>query len=510
MVINVLMWARLQSRPFFYERKNAVKRLVLSSLLLTILIPAIASAAEPARSLSMADAISIAAEKNLDVRAERYTPAQYEADIRHNQAIYDPTLSLQTSYGADATKWSGSSDIDQFSLNSSLSQTFWTGATAALSFSNVYNGTSTSDRWQSKLGASLTQPMLKNGGREATELNITTSRLAKFASLEKLKSKLISTIAQVKNEYYKLYTVREQLQVKKVSLTLAQKILSETKARVAAGVLPAMEILNAEFGAVSREKEVIDAEKAVRDQVDVVRLLLQLDSATDILTTDLPTREKLAISEQSAIAKALLRPDIREQKRNLESSDLQVRVTNNKLRPDLSLIASAGITGDGNTYQRNFENMTTFDHPVWSIGVNLTYPFGNNAAENDYRKNRLKSEQLSLQIKNLEENAANEVRASLRNVETGYKQLEVADRGHAFAEERLRAFMRKNEVGLATTKDVLDVENDLATAKINQLTSVVAYNNAITNLWKVTGELLEREGITVVEGDSDKLYNSVH
>lgn len=487
-----------------------MKRFALSSLLLLIMVPVNGFTTETVRSLSMSEAISVAAEKNLEVRAERYTPAQYEADIKRNQSLYDPILNLQTSYGADATKWNGSSDIDQFTLNSSINQTFWTGGIAALSFSNAYNGTSSSDRWQSKLGASLTQPILKNSGREVTEFTIATARLTKFASIEKLKSKLISTIAQVKNEYYKLYTVREQLEVKKVSLTLAQKILSETKARVAAGVLPAMEILNAEFGAVSREKEVIDAEKAVRDQVDVVKLLLQLgNTADDIRTTDLPTREKIVVAEQSAISKALLRPDIREQKRNLEASDLQTLVNTNKLRPDLSLVASAGITGDGKTYQRNFENMTTFDHPVWSIGLNLSYPLGNNAAENDFRKSRLKSEQLVLQIKSFEETAANEVRASLRSMETGYKQIEVADRGRTFAEERLRAFMRKNEVGLATTRDVLDVENDLATAKINQLTAVVAYNNAITNLWRVTGELLDREGITVVEGDSDKLYNSI-
>jgi hypothetical protein len=32
-----------------------------------------------------------------------------------------------------------------------------------------------------------------------------------------------------------------------------------------------------------------------------------------------------------------------------------------------------------------------------------------------------------------------------------------------------KAFARKAEVGLATNKDVLDVENDLATAKNNQI-----------------------------------------
>jgi outer membrane protein TolC len=84
----------------------------------------------------------------------------------------------------------------------------------------------------------------------------------------------------------------------------------------------------------------------------------------------------------------------------------------------------------------------------------------------------------------------------------------VADRGTVFAEERLRSFMRKNEVGLATTKDVLDVENDLAISKSTQISAVVGYANALTTYWQATGELLEREGIRVVEGDADKLYSA--
>jgi outer membrane protein TolC len=68
--------------------------------------------------------------------------------------------------------------------------------------------------------------------------------------------------------------------------------------------------------------------------------------------------------------------------------------------------------------------------------------------------------------------------------------------------------MRRNEVGLATTKDVLDVENDLATAKNNQIAAAVAYDNAISRHFQVTGELLEKEGVRVVEGDVDKLYTN--
>ena len=181
-------------------------------------------------------------------------------------------------------------------LNSSLSQLLWTGGTAALAFNNGYtnsNVVTPSSSWQTGLGVSLSQPLLKNVGREATEININISRSLKFASLERFNTLLLSTVAQVRTEYYKLYSLREERDVKKVSLELARKILSETQARVKAGVLPAMEILNAEFGAVTREKELIDAELAVSNQVDVLRLLLQMDAAAgDLQTVDLPPRDR--------------------------------------------------------------------------------------------------------------------------------------------------------------------------------------------------------------------------
>jgi outer membrane protein TolC len=423
---------------------------------------------------------------------------------------------LGTSYSdsTEPTISAGSSINGQtFNLNASLSQLFWTGGTVSAAFQNTFSNSNSPNSiephyWQSQLGATLSQPLLKNFGRETTEVNILISRLSKFASLEHLNTRMMNTVAQVRTEYFKLYSLREQLEVRKVSYELARKILSETKARVAAGVLPAMEILNAEFGAVSREKDVIDAEKAVIDQLDILRLLLQIEGRKDIIVAELPKRDFYPVSEDESVKHALARTDIKELKRTLEINELQTRVYGNNMKPDLKLLASAGVAALDRTYPRGVEKIGTLDTPYWSIGLNLTYPLGNRAAENDYRKSRLKTEQTALQIKSLEENARNDAQAAIRSVTTGYKQIEVADRGRAYAEERLKAFIRKNEVGLATTKDVLDVENDLATAKNNQILALVAYNNAITQLWQVTGEILEREGVRIVENDVDRLYKN--
>lgn len=477
--------------------------------------------AEPVR-LTMADAVKMAVEKNLDLRVELYNPAQQEAEYQKSRGIYNPTLNLQTNY-SETTSYSATLVAGKYwnqntQLNAGVSQLLPTGATASLGFNNSYlssdmasTSSGLSTYWQSNLGLTLSQPLLKNFGREPTELTIDTAKLTKDASLEKLSAKLISVVAQVRTEYYKLYSLREELEVRKVSLELARRVLSETQARVKAGVMPAMETLNAEFGVASREKDLIDAERAVQDQVDVVVQLLQLPQGQPVETVEVPSKVRYDVLEQAEIRRALAnRPELKELKRNFELLELQTRVSGNRTRPDLLLTASAATAGLGDTYPRDMDRLSSVNYPTWGVGLTFSYPLGNRAAENEYRKNRLKLDQSALQIRNQEELIINDVRSAVRAIEANYKQLEVADRGRAFAEERLRAFVRKAEVGLATTKDVLDVENDLATAKNNQIKAQVAYANAITQLWKATGEILVKEQVRLVTLDPDALYKSVN
>ncbi|MFH0727371.1 MAG: TolC family protein [Pseudomonadota bacterium] len=483
-------------------------------LLLAPLTIFCALAAPPPRSLTLNEAVRIAVENNLDVRAELYNPAQFEADIRRYRAIYAPRITAQTGV-ADTTEAQPRADgriIDARShiLDTSVSQLFPTGATAALSLSNAYNDNNSPSLlhpyWVTGLALTLNQPLLKNRGREVTEENIRISQLSKYASLERFKTRLLTTVAQVRYDYFKLYRLREELGVRQVSLELAKTILTETRARVAAGVLPALEILNAEFGAITREKELNDAEKAVSDQVDILRLLLQLDGGIDIATTDVPSPECYEISEAAAIDRSLTRPDLLEQQQHLELAEFQTRVLNNKRQPDLSLQTSAGVNAIDRDRVFNDGDREAFDHFNWSVGLVISYPLGNEAAENEFRKSRLKSEQTRIQIKSLQETAANEVRAAVRGIGSSFKQIEVSDRGVAFADKRLHAFIRKNEAGLATTKEVLDVETELAAAKSNRIAALVLYADSLTRLWQVTGELLEHQGILVDESDANRLY----
>ena len=46
-------------------------------------------------------------------------------------------------------------------------------------------------------------------------------------------------------------------------------------------------------------------------------------------------------------------------------------------------------------------------------------------------------------------------------------------------------------------------------AKNNQIGALVSYNNAITNLWQATGELLDRQGVHLDESEVNRLYKAM-
>jgi outer membrane protein len=489
--------------------KNSRKMTALLALagVLGSAVPLLAQ--EPVINLTLRDAIRLTFDRNLDLKVELFNPAIAEADIRRNLGIYDPVLSAGASYNRTTSAsafFFTPVTADTLSANVGITQLLSTGATVGASANTGLLSNST-NIYNDGYSFSVSQPLLKNFGRETTDLNINVARFTKEGSLERYRTKLTDTVAQVRNDYFKLYNLSAVLEVKKTSLALANKILSETRGRVKAGVLPAMEILNAEFSSAAREKDVIDAERAVRDQMDVLRLGLQLGAGGDIVIADQPTTEFYSEPEAEALAKALAnRPELAAQRVTLKIDDLLRKVARNRTLPDLSVTANVGFDGFDSRFWTANERTLKGEFPAWGIGFQFSYPIGNRAAENDYIKSRLTLEQAQAQLMSLESGVSNDVKAALRLLQTSYRQIDVTARGRAYAEERLRAFEKKNAVGLATTKDVFDVENDLVTAKGNQIQALVDYNNAITGLWRVTGELLERQGIKLTERQADPLY----
>ncbi|MBP2679889.1 MAG: outer rane efflux protein [Deltaproteobacteria bacterium] len=447
-------------------------------------------AAAETMGLSIGDAVRLAVEKNLGLQVATYSPAISATGIRKARAIYDPLLSaLVDHHGSNRPVAPQSYFVDRqrdFDFDTSISQLLPSGATTALSFKNIWSsnnlGLPTSLYVQPQLTLSFSQPLLQGLGREVTERGITAADDATDSALADWTQQALNTAAAARNQYLLLVMARESLATRQATLDLAREVQAQNEGRVAAGVLAAYQLQDSLLGVLQAQKFLLDANRVEKDAADQLCTTLHLQAGTAIATTSPPLPGASEVSESDALRTAMLR------------------------RPDVVKARIAVRTAEFNTgfdagYGDAIGDMGSARYSIWSVGLSFSLPIGNNSARADVAANRLIASQARTQLAATEESAALEVRTALRALDSAYQQIGVTEQAVTAAEVVVASYRRRQQLGLATTKDVLDVVATLTQARESYSVARASYQSALTNLWKATGELLDREGVRL-EGNT--------
>ncbi|MGE5189885.1 MAG: TolC family protein [Gemmatimonadota bacterium] len=467
--------------------------------------------------LSLDAAVRSAVEKNLTLRAETYNPAIADTDIRKAGAIYNPRLgALVDHHGEDAPLDTAGDLVRRsrfFDANLSADFLLATGATASAAFSNLWTrstesagaGTgaaSTTTRFvEPRLSLSLTQPLLQGFGKDVTEQGITVAKFGKESSLLQWRNTALAVVSTVRDQYFALIKAMENLETQKAALAVLQEVDAGNQARVRAGVLASVELLDSAFGVAEAEVTVLAARKSVRDASDALRTTIQFPPGVDLAPTETFPDRPLDHSEQAAVEAALRdRPDLRIARVNLKTEEFNARIARNATLPSLGLTGSAGLEALGSGYSDALSDVSSAKYPFWSVGLSFAYPLGNDAAEAGLAASRLRARQTEVQIRNLEESILLDVRTAIRALETNWSAVEAAHKGVRFGEARLESFVKRQKLGLAVTKDVLQAQSDLTSARQTLTNARADYQGAVTQYWKSTGELLDRQGIRIDDG----------
>lgn len=447
-------------------------------------------------------AIKMALNKNIDLGVEALNSALAASDAARSRAIYDTILSASASGGMSYIPG------DPFFLSknstSSLGVTRYlpTGGSIAVSVQSGFTkaetglaGSSITD-WQSSAGITVTQPLLKNAGRETMELGITLADTTLQDSRERFRSVNSDTVLAVISSYNHLYALRQTLEARSAALQSAQALLDEINKRPKSGSLKRMEIANTEYAIAQRRKDLVEAERSVSDQEAGLRYLIGVEAKVKLLPIEPPSRDEPKESVDQAVKAALeYRPDLKQLRLALKSSELQERVARHQLLPDLSLAGSGGFSGIGGTFGSSIQQMGDSPARFWSAGLQFSLPLGNTAAENDYRRNKIRTEQLQKQIASLAWKVRNEVEADMRALISARLQLQMVDNTVQFAVQRLDEYRKNNRLGTATVQDVLNAENDLTFARTAHMDASETFAYNVAKLWRDTGMLLDRLGI---------------
>ena len=120
---------------------------------------------------------------------------------------------------------------------------------------------------------------------------------------------------------------------------------------------------------------------------------------------------------------------------------------------------------------------------------------GNRAAQSNYIKAQLTTDQAKTSLKQLEIQIVQQVREAVRRVEAFANRVTANVAARVLAEEQLRVETKRLEAGVSTTFNVLTFQSDLTAAQANEIRAIADYYEALTNLENVRGTVLETNKI---------------
>ncbi len=474
--------------------------LILIGVCSALTLPALAETVDLRRAERMA------LERNLKLRAQAFDTRASEALIRKGYGVYDPQLELVLAEGktrdlSNRQDFTAATGIDNRQFDFSLSQTIPYGGEFLLEFLNRRDRFFTppeplvNPEYDSELKLSLIQPLLRNFGQTVTEQEILFAVKDRNISIEDLREQAFQLLAQVRDAYFDVLRLRDDLSYRETSVALASKVLEENRARVDAGVLPPVELLEAEVGLKNRERDLLEAQREHLDALDNLALLLNFRGELEVPADELGQPEFETDEEQGFRLALQKRPDFLRRMKEIDRLDLENTIADNQLHPALDVFASYGYRGVGEDYSDDLDLLFSDDLRNWSVGATFSYPIGNREARNELLRTQLRLKGQYAQLGQLKEEILRDIRAAIRLLDVNRKKIEVTDRGQDLAEEKLRTLLKRKEVGLATTRQVLEGEEDLALAHTDYIAALADYNKAITEYLRVSGLLLEHEGV---------------
>lgn len=479
-----------------------------------------APAAERREGVSLADAALRALQSNLDISISRQTKESRLADIVVEQAKFDPTFSVNGQYsrtvnplnrpvfggtGQDLNKIT-TFDQRNESVTVDATQNILTGGNVDLNYSpartnvnqNVATGFLFNPAYTGGLALTLTQPLLRNAGIDVTKTFIKVAQNNADVEQHVFRDRVLTVIATVEQTYWEVVFSNENLKVAQAAMKAAEELLATNRAKAKAGVMSIVDVLQAEAAVASRVEQVLVAEKAIRDQEDQLRRLLnpgedELRQDVRLTPTDQPVTVLAPISLQEAIDTAIdQRPEIVQAKKNLETSDINTKFARNQLLPTLSFQGTMGLAGLGSSYSGSVNNNFGGDFYNYGAGLVLSYPLGNRSAISTYNKRQLEAKNAEATLASVRQQIIVGVREAVRRVQTDFKRIETTRSARIMAEKQLQAEQERLKVGLSTTRFVLDFQRDLATAQGNELRAIVDYNKSLSNLARHKATTLDR------------------
>ncbi|HIJ55204.1 MAG TPA: TolC family protein [Deltaproteobacteria bacterium] len=456
--------------------------------------------------ITVRNAILIALENNRSLVVEQFNPAIQQTFEDQEQAVFDPVTGAEISAGREeqhrTASGSVTSEVDTYLGGISLEQLFPAGtfveaeATNRTTESSLYENPLSSTR----LGLSVTQPLLRGYGRDVNLVRLRQARLETDITRYELRGFSESLLARVETAYWDYALAQRQIEIVEESLKVVNQQLSETQEMILIGTMAEAELAAVQAEVAAQEQDLINTQsKLASSRLQLLRLLnppgnnLWDRDIKLIYQSTIPDILLDKVTDHVAISLSI-RPEINQTKLSIQQDDLEIIRTKNGLLPKMDLFISLGKTGYADSFSGSVSDITGDSYDVEG-GIRFEYPLKNRDANARHRRAVLSREQAEKALDNLSQLVELDVRAAYIEVNRAKKQIAASSATRKFQEEKHRIETEKFRVGRSTNFLVAQAQRDLLVAKISEVNAVVDYLKSLINLYRLDGSLLERRGI---------------
>lgn len=483
--------------------------------------------------VSLKEAIALALEHNPGIAARRLEPTLAAADVLGAQAKFDPTIDGEATYSRadtpNASALAGTNALVQRTreINVGLQKLLRTGGLARVDLLTDRRTTnaifaSLSPEYSPELRFSLTQPLLRDFGLDFAYLVVKVADSTATAAVHQYEADLAEFVQAVVEAYWNVVGARENVEVQREALTLAARTVEENQARVRVGLLAPVAVLEAQAQAKARETDLIVAENELETNRQRLAQLVffrptgavvprTLEPADDVVMTPID------VDENQALERALHeRPEVLASALGVQARQYSERTARNALLPRLDVVGAYGLSGLSGGAKRvtfggtvappspfagsegkAYDVLTDGNFDNYSVGLRFEVPLSNALAKSDFAKRRIQREQAELRHRELLSQVMLEVRETTASVLAARKAVETSRVARELAEENLRNQQKRHEVGMATTKDLLDFQTRLTEARSTEVQARVRYAIAVAAWRRAQGALLETYQVVV-------------
>jgi outer membrane protein TolC len=437
---------------------------------------------------------------NLDLKIDLVAPSIAARSVDVERAKFESVFFGST--GWERAEEIGTGDTSKtWTSEVGIEQPLPTGGTIRVAVPVMNVEADENELAEAAASVSYVQSLLRGSG---IHINTQSIRIAVHQwNIASTRTKLaaIQLLAGADVTYWRLYSAKKELDVRREQYKLAQDQLSHARKKVAAGSAPKIEIVRAEAGLASRLEAVINAETTLQDWARELRRImndpnLPLESTAEIVTQTEPNPLGLDLDKKELAHRAVAgRMEMAELEQQLTIDDLQLELKRNAALPDLTFRYTYTAWTENDSVGDALRDITRNSYGNHSVGLSATIPLGNKAAKARVQAARLTRTQDRLSRDRLEQSIRQDVYEAVSTLDSTWHRVLAAEQGVTAAYRNYRVEQSQFQLGRRTSTDVLYAATSLADAQLSRIRACVDYEIAQINLARATGTLLGHDHI---------------